>query len=398
MRKIKELLQAFLLFIFKRSKLKNIIVFESMPTYSDNTKYVFDEMIKRGWNKKYKCYWFIGDDEVGKKLEIAELENVFFIDAYHGGLIGNFFASAKKTKILCSAKAVIICNKMLVRGNNESRQFFINLSHGAALKNCSGHYNLRDTIDEVVCLSPFLAKYDAINFGCDESIMVSLGYARNDILFGEKLYLKKYFPESGFNKAVYWMPTYRQHAKTGQNVSNIQMPIIYNEKIAEELNEKAKENSVLIIVKPHPAQDVSSLKALKMSNLIFINDLFLKENGIENYELLRSVDALISDYSSVYYDYLLCDKPIGLCFDDFEEYNKNEGFTVDPEVVLAGGEKIYNTQDMCGFISRIAHGEDVLREKRNEIKALCHKYADNQSAKRIVDYIEKKIEEMVMNG
>lgn len=100
---------------------------------------------------------------------------------------------------------------------------------------------------------------------------------------------------------------------------------------------------------------------------------------------------MISDYSSVYYDYLLCDKPIGLCFDDFDEYNKNEGFTVDPNFILAGGEKIYNAQDMCDFIERIANGEDKLKDKRNEIKNLCHLYKDDKSAKRVADYILNKI-------
>ena len=33
---------------------KKLMVFESVPDMSDNTKAVFDEMLKRGLNKKYK--------------------------------------------------------------------------------------------------------------------------------------------------------------------------------------------------------------------------------------------------------------------------------------------------------------------------------------------------------
>ncbi len=394
MQQINELLQKILLIIFKNSKLKNYIVFESAPTYSDNTKYVFDEMIRRGLNKKYKCYWFVGNDQIGKKLSINNIDNVYFIDAYHNGIIRNFIYSAKKTRIICSAKAVIMCNKMLVRGNNQSRQYYVNLAHGEALKNCRGHYNLKDSVDEVMCLSKYLAKYDAINFNCEESLMCPLGYARNDVLFGEKIDLRKIFSKSKFDKVIYWLPTYRLHSKTGLTVSNIAFPIIYNEQISEIINDYAKQNRVLIIVKPHPAQDLSKLKSLKLSNLIFINDSFLKENNIENYELLRSSDAMITDYSSVYYDYLLCDKPIGLCFDDFEEYSAGEGFTVDPDYILAGGEKIYNTQDMCDFIGRIADGKDLLKEQRTKIKNLCHLYQDNKSAERIVNHIEEKLNNM----
>ena len=67
---------------------------------------------------------------------------------------------------------------------------------------------------------------------------------------------------------------------------------------------------------------------MTLSNLVFINDAFLSDNGIINYELLGVADALLTDYSSVYYDYLLLDRPIGLCWDDYEEYKAN-GFKVN---------------------------------------------------------------------
>ena len=54
--------------------LKNIIVFESLPDYSDNTRAVFNEMVKRGLNKEYKLIWTThkcGDlpDELKKVIE-----------------------------------------------------------------------------------------------------------------------------------------------------------------------------------------------------------------------------------------------------------------------------------------------------------------------------------------
>jgi CDP-glycerol glycerophosphotransferase (TagB/SpsB family) len=169
------------------------------------------------------------------------------------------------------------------------------------------------------------------------------------------------------------------------------MPIIHNEKIACSLNEYAKNNKVLIIVKIHPSQDISKISEFNYSNLIFIKNDFFEDKDITNYQLLGSCDALISDYSSVYYDYLLADKPIGLCFEDFDEYNEREGFTLDPNLILAGGVKIYNCDDMCDFISDIANGNDILKDKRNEIKNLVHSNTDNLSTKRVVDYLEKVV-------
>ena len=113
----------------------------------------------------------------------------------------------------------------------------------------------------------------------------------------------------------------------------------------------------------------------------------MAEKNVLNYELMRSVDALLTDYSSVYYDFLLCDKPIGLCWEDFDEFNENEGFVFDVNEILSGGEKIYTVDDMRGFIDRVAKGEDLLVDNRHTNRALTHKYVDDKSSKRVVDFI-----------
>lgn len=381
MTKLKDILIKLVLFVLKKCKTKNYIVFESLPFYSDNTKFVFDELVKRNVNKKFKMIWIADNGTNSKEIHC---DNVKIIEG------NSFFNSLKKQYAISAAKAVIVSNELLKK-INPRKQLFIDLAHGAALKNCSGHYNLPDCYDKAVCLSPYLAKFDAVNFNCDEEKMLPLGYPRNDLLFGEKIDLHKFFSAADFDKAVYWMPTYRQHKNGKYNTSSVSFPIMYDEKIAERISQKAAEERVLIIIKPHPAQDMSRITKLNLQNIVFVDNEFLSKNGLENYELLRSVDALISDYSSVYYDYLLCDKPIGLCFDDFEEYSSNEGFTVDPDFILAGGEKLYNAQDLCDFIGRIAVNQDILIEKRNEIKKLCHTFCDDKSTQRVTDYILEKL-------
>lgn len=389
MYKLKSLIYRFITIFFsfyKYFKIKDIILFESLPSYSDNSKLVFDELIKRKVNEKFIIYWIVSDDNAHL---IPQLKNVKFIDLNAGGILKQLSARARLIKLEYTARLFIMSNNFLFK--KRDGQFSVNLAHGEALKNCRGHYNLPDCVDSVMCLSDYLAEFDAVNFKCNKERMLSLGYARNDLLFCDKIDTGKIFDKSDFSKLIYWLPTYRQHKNGRMTSSDIAFPILYNESIAVRINNFAAEKKVLLVIKPHPAQDMRNIKSLNLSNIIFIDNTFLYENGIENYQLLGSADALISDYSSVYYDYLLCDKPIGLCFDDFESYNKNEGFTVDPEFILAGGEKMYNEQDLCAFIGRIAAQEDILSVTRNQICDLCHKYKDNKSTQRIADYIMEKI-------
>lgn len=375
-----------LLSFYKIFKLKNVILIESMPVYSDNSKYVFDELIKRGYNRKYKFYWINNENE---ELDL-NIDNVYYINLKKGNVLCQLFSFVKLVRLEYIAKGFIVCNKFLTKFRSD--QFYIDLAHGAALKNCSGHYNLPKNVDYVCTLSDYLAEYDAINFNCDKSKIIPLGYARNDLLFGATVDLKELFEKYSFEKVIYWLPTYRQHKNGRLNSSSVSFPIIYNESIANEINTCAKKSNVFIIIKSHPAQQIDKLIELKLSNLIFIDNDFLLSKGVDNYSLLKSVDALITDYSSVYYDYLLCDKPIGLCFDDFEEYNSNEGFTVNPEFILAGGEKIYNSDDLCRFIYDISSSKDNLKDKRNELKKLCHKHIDGNATERVTEFIIKNLE------
>lgn len=366
----------------KHLKIKNVILFESFPDYSDNTKNVFDEMLERGINEKYELVWVCFDrskvDGFNKKFE--NVKNVRFIHQ-EDKLYKAYYKNV--------AKVMICCNMFLEKVKQEQKYFF--LAHGCALKNAAGTYSLPKFCADadVMTISKYLAPFDAHNLRCNPDCMKALGYARNDDLY-KHIDVKAVFSECDFDKMIYWLPTYRQNRWGDRVHSDISMPIIYDEKSAIKLNDAAKENKTLIVVKVHQSQDLSVIEEFNLSNLIFIKNDFFADKDFSNYQLLGSSDAMLSDYSSVYYDYLLCDKPIGLCWDDFEEYNKREGFTMDPAVILAGGEKLYNADDLCEFVRAVAAGEDRLCEKRNEIKSLCHDNADSNSAKRIVDYIEEK--------
>lgn len=371
--------------LFSLFPVKRRILLESVPCYADNTRAVFEEMLRRDWSRDYEFIWMYK-----KKEEVPDLQlpNVRFCKFVKNKPLSYLYAYY----LMCTAKLLICCNNNLPRQRTKG-QYSVYLAHGAALKDCRSHSGLPDSVDEMVSFSSYLAPYDAANQHFDPSRVVILGYPRTDMLFEPPLDTAKLFPEASFSKLIYWLPTYRQSADGSVQTSDISMPILYNEEIARQVNDCAREQGVLVVVKPHFAQDISRIKAMRLSNLVFIDEAFLRVHGILNYDLLRSADAMLSDYSSVYYDYLLLDRPIGLCWDDYEEYIKREGIIVDQDLILAGGEKLYNAGDLCGFITRLSAGEDLLREQRAAVRNLIHHYQDGQSAKRVVDYLEGKLAE-----
>lgn len=382
--KIKELIKKSLFRFFSLFPISNTIVFESAPVYADNTRAVFDEMVRRGLHRKYRFIWvYMPGEQIPEDVEYAE-----FVQRPALG----FVAKLRAIHCLCTARALISCNNVLQ--HHRKGQYAICLMHGAALKHVRNHYEIPKDIDDILSFSTYLKPYEQKNTGADMQKMKVMGFPRNDILLTSQLDVHKHFPDVSFDKLIYWMPTYRQHKSGAVDASSIAMPIIYNEEIAQQINNAAQAAKVLVIVKPHFAQDVSRITMMKLSNLIFINDVFLVEHHISNYALLGKADALLTDYSSVYYDYLLKDCPIGLCWDDYKEFEKREGFIVDMETVLAGGEKIYTAKDLCDFISRLAAGEDACKQQRHEVLKIIHDYQDGCSTQRVVNHIREQLEKI----
>lgn len=362
--------------------IRNVILLESYPDYTDNALAVFKELIKREVNKKYKIIWITDKDiPLPKSLEF---KNVSSLSRQEGEKYYYYTHTAK----------CILCGNIFI-DKRKDKQYFMFLGHGAAFKNCKGKYSMPQACvnDDALAFSEFMAHYDASNLSANENNFLPLGYPRNDTLLNTEIDTKKLFENYNFEKIIYWLPTFRQN-KWGVSHSSISIPIIHDEKSAVLINECAKKNNVLIVVKPHPAQVMSFVLTMNLSNLIFIDNDFLNEKGVNNYELLGASDALISDYSSVYFDYLITDKPIGLCWEDFEEYRKNEGFMIDPEFIMKGGEKIYTPDDLCGFIQRISQNEDILKDERENICNLVHKYSDAKSTERVVDHILLRLGEI----
>ncbi len=356
---------------------KNTVIFESVPDLSDNTRAVFDEMVRRGINEKYELVWILHKEPAGK---LPEIPNVSYIRSSDRIRL--------KLKRLM-AKCVICCNDWIPTVRKGQTTFY--LSHGTTIKGLA-HYRspLIDDIDYVLSAADDVAGLCVRELGAKEEQIFSLGFPRNDVLLSSSVDMKALFPDKDFEKVIVWYPTYRQNANSGSVSGGNSLPIIHDASMAEKLNEYAKEKKTLLVLKPHFVQDVSYVKDLGLDNILFIDDAFFAKNGITSYEFVGSCDALITDYSSIYYDYTLCNRPIALIWEDYEEYKKSPGFAEGTEEFLRGGEKVYTLEELCAFVGNVSAGVDVLYEERNRICPMVNCNADANSSKRVVDFIIEK--------
>ncbi|AGC67176.1 CDP-glycerol:poly(glycerophosphate) glycerophosphotransferase [Thermoclostridium stercorarium subsp. stercorarium DSM 8532] len=112
-----------------------------------------------------------------------------------------------------------------------------------------------------------------------------------------------------YDKIILFMPTFRKSKIINRIDSTSDFPIISSKNISE-INSFLKENKVLLVIKPHPYQNDIEFLNLEFTNIIKFTNEDLAMKNVLLYELLGQVDALVTDYSSVYFDFLLTQKPI----------------------------------------------------------------------------------------
>ena len=362
--------------------IKKRIVFESNPEFSCNTLPVFKEMMKRGIDKEYEIYWLVENKQKYKNDKLG----VKYLNYCEKGI-----GTLKLKYILATSKALIFTNRFLTKYKKD--QLVVNLMHGSPLKRTDGYVE-HDTCDYVITQASFFNKAVSDSLQVPIEKMVALGFPRTDILKHNTGLLNS-LGISKNKKVIVWMPTFRKNKNTGVefgSLNSLGVPLLDSVEKFEQLNKMLEENNVLLLVKLHPAEDTTNMTLTEYSNICFMSDKDLDEKGVTVYVLLAESDALITDYSSVYYDYLLTDKPIGLVIDDLVEYGRRNGFVYGEYKEFVKGFYIESLEDFFTFVYNIEHNIDSNKEERQwAIDCYCE-YKDFKSTNRVVNFIMEKLD------
>ena len=361
--------------------LRNSIVFESNPEFGCNTLPVYEELVKRGIRDKYQIYWLVQN----KERYINDNSGNRYINYEERG-----FSKIRRAYILCTSKALIFSNIFLKK--HKKHQLVINLMHGSPLKVPVGYWE-GDTCDYVITQAEIFNSKISDILGVPESKMVALGYPRTDIL-NHRGDTKGKLGISYNDKMIIWMPTFRKNGNSGVtycDANKLGVPLLESEQSFTKINGALKENETVLIIKLHPAEDISHMTLKNYSNIFFVGNKELEKKNISIYQMLADSDALITDYSSVYYDYLLVDRPIGLIIDDIEIFEHKSKFAYGKYTDFVKGTYISTLDDFEQFILDLKSGRDPFLEERKEaVKKYCQ-YKDFKSTQRVCDFIEKKI-------
>lgn len=236
-------------------------------------------------------------------------------------------------------------------------------------------YPIHNTYTHVIVSSNSVRKYYAEAFNMDIEKVYDVGVPRTDIYFNEDFKNKtiKNFKES-YNiknkKVILYAPTYRgNNLKNSTIADGMDMDTLYNI-----LN---RDYIVLLKLHPHGSKDLVIEEKHKDFAINVTNDLTIEEAFIVS-------DMMISDYSSVIFEYSLLNKPIIMFPYDLEEYDGARGFFLDYEAYCCGSVA-FNNHDLSDIILSIDDNFDYA--KLDEFKKFFMSACNGNSIKNVIDLV-----------
>lgn len=351
--------------------------------FNYNSKYIFEYIIHN--EPEIKPYYIINDDSLRKKMQDKYGEKYFITTKKISGILN-----------VLSAKVWITSAGLPLYGVGlGKRRIIVNLWHGVPLKKIALMENNYGILKKFYFKKIFSENYTYVSttsnelvdimkdsFAVDKDKIKVWGQPRNDFILKERKgknldIIKTIYPDFCENeKLILYAPTYREYGDVKLFPFDD-----YNKNI---LNQFLQENNARLLIRTHICEnsniDMYLDSRVKILDHKMIDDIM---------ELLNLFDVLITDYSSIYIDYLLLDRPIIFIPYDKQEYLNKRGMNFEYDKVTPG-YKPENMEEFLQSLNKILLNKDEFKEDRkltndifNDIRTPC--------SKNICSYIKKNI-------
>lgn len=290
------------------------------------------------------------------------------------------YGTAKWAQALATSKYIVSNNNLPEFFAKREGQTYLQTWHGTPLKRlgrdttsaaASAHYNSvmnREAAgwDYLISPSPYCTEIlpRALGF---EGEALEAGYPRNDSLTTDKEARAAVRAKLGVAEAetlVLYAPTWRDSKRTltgawaGVNFFEAKLPAGYRMMFRGHNNTRSAHKSKL-------AGD-----AIDVTSYPDINALYL------------AADVLVTDYSSVMFDFSVTGKPMAFLTPDLAEYKKNRGFYFDFEAE-APGPIFTSSSDLVKALPTLSAND----KKYSAWRAKFNPLEDGLAAKRVVDAV-----------
>jgi CDP-glycerol glycerophosphotransferase (TagB/SpsB family) len=234
--------------------------------------------------------------------------------------------------------------------------------------------------DLIIATSAETATITQRAFALQSECVSVTGFPRNDIMMegaqsisGSNISLPRTFLDAvAAGGSVYlYLPTYRDSGKEYMDID------------WEQLDACMARIGAKLFVKTHP-DDRSKI-------VVHCDHIVQLPQATDIYDFLPHISALISDYSSIVFDFMLLNRPIIYYTPDLEEFLGSSRSLLFHPSEIAVGPMCSTFQELMKSLEDLAtHGAESYAAQREEILPRLHTYLDARSNERVLELIDQR--------
>lgn len=363
-------------------KRDSVMLFSSFPDYTDNAYALFQYISGSKQYDHYLKVWVLSDKtgyKACKKDILSKNSNTKVVFRFSLLAFWYFFR----------AEFVFCTHGLYSFWDISQRDKLINLWHGMPLKRIGSMDPAKHGVNKtkahyLIATSEIFRELMSKSFNnLDLSRVLLVGQPRNDLLFQKTdFFSKRNIQRTDYCSVGIWLPTFRTsiigETRTDGISTNDTISFL-NIADLQDLNIFLSEIKILLIVKLHPMDILQTVDFP-----LFTNIMIVKQNdfSFQLYPLLGATDFLLTDYSSVWIDYDILDRPMGFVMNDIDEYQKSRGLTFDNISEVLPGPILSDLESLKSFLKT---PETYKKETQNKFNL----YKDDQACYRLMHVINK---------
>lgn len=262
-----------------------------------------------------------------------------------------------------------------------NRKKFIFLQHGViALKRIDYLFNKRrnKAISLFAVSSDFEKGIIHNNFGFDESEIMVTGLTRWDVLRDKS--------QTG-PKKIFVMPTWRSWMDGIPEKEFIESNYFkhYKELLeSKKLNNILEKNNITLHFMLHPKFSAYSDKFAIHGDQIYTHQF----GEVKINEMLMESSLLVTDYSSVSFEFFYMKKPVVFFQFDRDDYERYQGTYMDFDKDLFG-DSVANVGELLGSIQYYINNDFKEKSKYSPLRKKFFKYVDHNNSKRTFEAVRE---------
>lgn len=345
---------------------------------------IFSEFMNRPDFGQYTHVWSIDGLEANKSTidKFKEYSNVIFVERH----------SDEYLKYLATAKYLINNSTFHYYFMKREEQVFINTWHGIPIKTLgfdipNGAYESANVLKNFLACDYLLSPNDYMTDiylksyrldGIYKNKIISEGLPRNDFYYStNRDVMIEELKNSGLavdpnKKIIIYAPTFR--GRFGKPTDRSEEYIEFLNTISSQIDM----DEYQVFIKPHYAEFKVMTKIDEIiEHLIPIH--------IDANKLLKITDIMISDYSSIFFDYLISERPVLFYIPDLEKYKNSRGIIFEIEDLPGPVTKDIN--QLPKWINNIEEVEKEYKQRIIELRKQYCPYDDGNVSKRVLDIV-----------